>query len=195
MAAIAPREFASKQGAKLRVRTATLEDAPALIACAKRVMAEGRFAVTEAEEFDLTEQQEQDWIQRHLDTPTSLVVVAEVAGQVVGYLDFSCGQRQRIAHRGALAMLVVEECRSVGVGSALLQTLIDWASEQPAVEKLGLAVFANNERAIGLYRKFGFVEEGRRYREIKTGPAEYVDDLLMCRFVDGRDPTSDDSHG
>jgi RimJ/RimL family protein N-acetyltransferase len=47
----------------------------------------------------------------------------------------------------------------------------------------GLAVFATNARAIGLYRKLGFVEEGRRPREVKFGADQYVDDILMYRFV------------
>jgi RimJ/RimL family protein N-acetyltransferase len=65
----------------------------------------------------------------------------------------------------------------------LLQTLIDWAEANPLIEKIGLAVFANNEAAIRLYRKLGFMEEGRRPREMKLGPGQYVDDVLMCRLV------------
>jgi RimJ/RimL family protein N-acetyltransferase len=71
----------------------------------------------------------------------------------------------------------------MGIGTALLQTLIDWAEANPLIEKIGMAVFANNERAIRLYRKLGFVEEGRRPREMKLGPGWYVDDVLMYRFV------------
>jgi ribosomal protein S18 acetylase RimI-like enzyme len=41
----------------------------------------------------------------------------------------------------------------------LLQALVEWAEANPLIEKLRLAVLANNETAIGLYRKLGFVEE------------------------------------
>jgi ribosomal protein S18 acetylase RimI-like enzyme len=38
-------------------------------------------------------------------------------------------------------------------------------------------------KAMGLYRKLGFVEEGRRPRELKLGPEHYIDEILMYRFV------------
>jgi RimJ/RimL family protein N-acetyltransferase len=72
---------------------------------------------------------------------------------------------------------------SGGMGTLLLQALIDWAEAHPAIEKLSLAVLATNTAAIGLYRRFGFIEEGRRPREVKLGPDEYVNDVLMYRFV------------
>lgn len=80
-------------------------------------------------------------------------------------------------------MAIAPEWRGMGVGNALLETLIAWAKTRPRIEKICLAVLADNIPAIGLYRKYGFQEEGRRIREIKTGPDEYSDDLLIYRFV------------
>jgi len=40
-----------------------------------------------------------------------------------------------------------------------------------------------NQPAIALRKKLGFLEEGRRIREIKIAGEKYVDDLLMYRFV------------
>ena len=65
----------------------------------------------------------------------------------------------------------------------MLQILIDWGKSNPTIEKLSLSVLATNCRAIKLYRRFGFVEEGRRINEVKLGPGQYVDDVLMYRFV------------
>jgi RimJ/RimL family protein N-acetyltransferase len=61
--------------------------------------------------------------------------------------------------------------------------MIDWAEANPLLEKISLAANADNENAIRLYRKFGFVEEGRRPKELKLGPNCYADDILMFRFV------------
>ena len=46
-----------------------------------------------------------------------------------------------------------------------------------------LEVFATNEKAIRMYKDFGFTEEGRRQRDIKVGAVSYVDTLAMSRFV------------
>ena len=45
-------------------------------------------------------------------------------------------------------------------------------------------LLATNKPTTTLCRKFGFIEEGRRPGEVKLGPGAYVDDILMCRFVD-----------
>jgi len=150
----------------------------------KSVLIERQFTITEPGEFDLTEDQEREWIKKHLDSPTSVVLVAEVEGRIVGLLDCECGHRRRLAHRAKLGLTVKKEHRGRGVGSALMQALVDWAEGHATITKLGLAVLATNTAAIGLYRKYGFVEEGRRPREVKIGPDQYVDDILMYRFVD-----------
>jgi len=71
----------------------------------------------------------------------------------------------------------------VSGGTALLQALLEWAESNTAIEKVCLDVFAINEPAIRLYKKLGFIEEGRRARDIKRGPEDYVDTVTMCRFV------------
>jgi RimJ/RimL family protein N-acetyltransferase len=40
-------------------------------------------------------------------------------------------------------------------------------------------VFPHNERAIALYRKFGFVEEGRRVKQIRRASGEIWDSIMM----------------
>ena len=184
MSSISPQTFQYKNGDQVVIRSACLDDAPALIKHAETVLTEPNFAVTQADEFDFVEEQEREWIKRHLDSLGSIVLVAEVDGNIVGMLGFECGQRRRLAHRGTLAMSLLKEFRGRGIGSALMQALIEWGENNPNMEKLTLAVLATNKPAIALYGKFGFVEEGRRPREVKLGPRQYVDDILMYRFVD-----------
>ena len=111
------------------------------------------------------------------------VLPAEVLGAVVGCLSFDNGSYRRIAHRGSLAVSVRENWRGQGIGTAMLQALLDWAEANPLIEKIGLSVFANNVDAIRLYERLGFVEEGRQPREMKLGPGEYVDNILMYRLT------------
>ena len=56
---------------------------------------------------------------------------------------------------------VAEEARGRGIGEALFRHLIDKA-EESGCDVVNLEVRAGNEAAIGLYRKLGFVEVGRR---------------------------------
>jgi RimJ/RimL family protein N-acetyltransferase len=58
-----------------------------------------------------------------------------------------------------------------------------WAEQHPSIEKVSLGVFSTNERAITLYKKMGFIEEGRKIKEFKMSDDEYIDDVLMYKLV------------
>jgi RimJ/RimL family protein N-acetyltransferase len=165
------------------VRVAHPDDAAAVLAHGRAVIEEGEFAVTSAEEYTFTDEQERDWIRQYAGDPGKLMIVAEHSRQVIGVLFLESGTRRTISHVATLHISVNRDWRHQGVGTALLQSAIAWAEAHPVIEKLGLAVFSSNTRAIGLYRKLGFVEEGCRPREVKFASGRYVDDLLMYRFV------------
>jgi RimJ/RimL family protein N-acetyltransferase len=182
MAEIEPRRFNLKTSEPCLVRSAEERDAAAILANAREMLT-APFLVTTPEEFDLTEEQERAWIAEHRQKPGWLALVPEVEGQIVGLLNFENGARRRLAHRGSFGMSVLATWRGRGVGDALLTSLLEWARESPLIEKVCLSVFVENDRALRLYRKHGFVEEGRRVREIKHGPGMYADDFIMSRLV------------
>ena len=71
-------------------------------------------------------------------------------------------------------MAVARGWRGRGAGSALLREAIAWARER-GLHKLSLSVFPHNAAAIALYRKFGFVEEGRRVKHYRRASGELWD--------------------
>jgi RimJ/RimL family protein N-acetyltransferase len=79
---------------------------------------------------------------------------------------------------GEIGMAVAREWRGRGVGSALLAAAIEWAHDR-GLHKLSLGVFAHNTAAIELYRKFGFVEEGRRITQYRRANGELWDAIEM----------------
>ena len=100
--------------------------------------------------------------------------VAVADGEVVGsiHLDDS-------GHGYAeIGMAVVREWRGRGVGSALLAAGIEWARSR-GLHKLSLGVFPHNAAGIALYRKFGFVEEGRRIKQFRRQSGELWDSIEM----------------
>src|SRR5262249_36848842 len=73
-----------------------------------------------------------------------------------------------------LGMMVAAEHRGRRVGTALVAAAIDWARSHNR-HKLILSVFPHNEAAIALYRKFGFVEEGRHVKHMRRQNGELWD--------------------
>jgi RimJ/RimL family protein N-acetyltransferase len=100
--------------------------------------------------------------------------VALVGEEIVGELNVS---PSRFGY-GEIGMLVAAGWRGRGVGSALVAAAIDW-SRSRGLHKLSLSVFPHNEAAIALYRKFGFVEEGRRTKHLRRANGELWDLIDM----------------
>lgn len=184
MSTIEQKEFQLKSEEKIIVRNAVPEDAEGLLAFGNGVLTDAtEFFVTEPDEALPSIEDEKKFIQENLDGEGKLAIVAEARYALVGFLNFNNNKRRRQKHGGAFGMSVGKEWRGKGVGSALLQTLLAWAKENSAIEKVCLGVFPENERGLALYKKFGFVEEGRRVREVKMPDGKYVDTILMYRFV------------
>jgi RimJ/RimL family protein N-acetyltransferase len=183
MATLSSKTLDLKSGETVTVRSAQPADAERLLAYIRSVAGETPFFILQADEFNFTDEQERQWIQEHLDDPGKLAISAEISGTIVGFLSFENGPHRRVRHRGTFGISVEKPWRGKGIGAALLQCLIEWGEASPLIEKIGLSVFANNENAIRLYKRFGFVEEGRRPKELKIGPDCYAEDILMYRFV------------
>lgn len=101
-------------------------------------------------------------------------LVAEAAGEIVGSIHVSPSKHGF----GEIGMAVQREWRGRGVGTALMVAAIDWARDH-GLHKLSLSVFAHNDAAVALYRKLGFVEEGRRVKHYRRQSGEVWDVIDM----------------
>jgi RimJ/RimL family protein N-acetyltransferase len=101
-------------------------------------------------------------------------VVADAGGRIVGMIHVEVSR----FGWGELGMLVDAGWRGRGAGSALVLAAIEWSREH-GLHKLCLEVFPTNTAALGLYRKFGFVEEGRRVRHYRRTSGELWDAIVM----------------
>jgi len=108
-------------------------------------------------------------------------IVATAKGRIVGHLGLNRETHSAMTHVASLGMGIRADHRGRGIGAALLAEAIRWA-RWAEIEKLTLSVFPHNERALALYRRFGFAEEGylRGHSKKSTG---YEDEILMARWV------------
>ncbi|WP_053369015.1 GNAT family N-acetyltransferase [Bacillus sp. FJAT-27245] len=165
------------------VRTGTIADAEGTFEVQKSVVAEGRYLMTAPEEFNKTIDQHEEWIKRITSSERETLFVAERNGEIAGFIIFQSPDRKRLSHTGTFGIMISKEHRGQGLGKLLLKTLLDWAEKNPLIEKVSLAVFSTNQRAIAFYKSFGFMEEGRKVKEVKFGENEYADDILMYKSV------------
>lgn len=118
-------------------------------------------------------------------TPDNHMLVAEVEeeGQkkVVGVISLNISPIPRMRHSGSIGIMVHKDYQGKGIGKALFARIIDLADNWLKLVRLELSVFTDNERAINLYKSFGFEIEGRKkYASIRSG--EYADEYLMARY-------------
>lgn len=104
--------------------------------------------------------------------------VAVVEDEVVGWCDISRYERPIHAHRGALGMGIVPTYRGRGLGRLLIETTLEEARRQGFV-RVELSAHADNARAIALYRKVGFVQEGVE-RDAICIDGRYCDIITMA---------------
>ena len=175
---IGPTEHLLKNGRRVTVRLARPDDARAITDFVDRVGQEGRFVLRERATWTLEEERA---TLAAADGTASAFFLAEMDGELCGLLDIARGRWPKNAHVAEFGMSCRADRRGLGVGTALLDRALDWA-RSVGVRKVNLEVFATNDRAIALYRKLGFEEEGRRHREFLI-EAEYVDGILMARWL------------
>jgi ribosomal protein S18 acetylase RimI-like enzyme len=169
-----------RDGTEIRIREATIQDAPDLIRCIKTYIANSEYQVMEANEFAPDLGQGREFIQNFTESDNSLLLVATQNDNIIGNIDITGAKRRRLRHTGLVGLGVSKEYRSKGLGKLLLTTAIDWAKNDSGLEKLWLQIIAGNLPAIKLYKSMGFVEEGRQKNFIRLSEDEYADNLIMA---------------
>jgi len=158
-------------GHELLIREAEAEDARSVLDYVQHVCGESDFLTFGPGEFELNEQQEKEFLGKNRETENKLVILGLIDSRVVSVLNLSGGQRPRIRHCGELGMTVREPYWGSGIGTLMLDAAIAWAKDTNIIKKINLRVRTDNERAISLYEKMGFLKEGTIRKEI---------------FIDGR---------
>jgi ribosomal protein S18 acetylase RimI-like enzyme len=102
-------------------------------------------------------------------------------GAVVGWCDLRPKAAATLRHSAVLGMGVVPEVRGRGVGTRMLAATLAGADAR-GLRRAELVVRADNHAAIALYRRFGFVEEGRCRQYLQVHGEDH-DALLMARLV------------
>jgi RimJ/RimL family protein N-acetyltransferase len=103
--------------------------------------------------------------------------VVEADGRAVGRCTLM--HEDPLTRSAEIGIALSSSARGRGVGTAALDQLVEFAFVRRNLRRLQLSVLATNAAAIKVYRKLGFVEEGRR-REACWVRGGYEDEVLMA---------------
>lgn len=114
-------------------------------------------------------------------TERQVQLVALNDGQVIGHIGLDQYARIRQGHVGTVYMGVALAWHGNGVGSRLMEAVLEVADNWMNLRRIELTVYADNEAAQRLYRKFGFEVEGR-LRDYAVRDGVFADAMSMARL-------------
>lgn len=161
------------------LRTATPDDAEAIAAVWRAIVAEGGLTVVDP---PFTVAQERAYLEQL--SPRGRQTVAVVGQIVVGFqsLDPYATFTRAMDHVGVLGTFVLRPWRGRGLGRRLTEATLAHA-RQVGFAKFVVAVRADNPGAQAFYRALGFQPCGRLTRQAFVD-GRYVDELLFEMFLD-----------
>lgn len=180
----AAREIILKDGRKCILRSPEKKDAPEMLRYMVKVLSETPFLLSSPEEFAaMPIEKEEAFIENGLNNDRIVMITAFDGDRIIGTADLrAAGSRQRVSHRCAMGITILKEYWGVGLGSQIMQAIIDCAREI-GYEQLELEVVADNRRAINLYTKFGFTVYGCHPHKIRYEDGTYASDYLMYKAL------------
>jgi len=110
-------------------------------------------------------------------------LVAEYGGKVIGFASSYYDQDFSRFLTADVAVAVHRDYQNSGVGSCLMEKLIQYIKDFTAILRLELGVFADNENAIKLYKKFGFRQYGRD-KMVGLYKGKMEDHIFMSLHID-----------
>jgi L-amino acid N-acyltransferase YncA len=141
----------------VRVRRASVDDAPAVADVLNSVIAEGKYTLLDRA---FSVQEERDFLAAMAGRNAALYV-AEIDGQIVGIqsLDLFSDLADSVRHVATVGTWLRREFRGCGIGRLLAEESFRFARSH-GYTKIMIQVLADNHPALRFYRSLGFQEIG-----------------------------------
>ena len=175
----APKTITLKDGRKAILRSPLPEqDAEDMCRYLVDTASETPYLLNYPEEWDgLTVAWEREKLQRFLEDPNVLMLVAEVDGRIAGNSQVAFKSRIKMRHRASVAIGLRQAYWNLGIGTAMFRELIETARQREGVLQLELEFIEGNSRARALYEKMGF-----RIVAIKPNNIRLKDGTLLNEY-------------
>ena len=156
----------------IEYRSAIGSDAHALAEYVRTVGGETDFLSYGKDTFNMSDEREARFIERFGKSEKDIMLIALEDGKIVANASLEASRVARYSHRSELSITVLKEYWGRGIGSRLMEIMIGFAKEK-GIEMIYLEARADNERAIALYKKFGFVKKGEIDKFFKINEKYY----------------------
>lgn len=172
-------EYRLRNGKSVIIRKPTIEDAISIINIISSADSETKFLARNPGEFEVTEEQEKEFICNILEDNDQDWFVAEYDGEVVGQCSVGLIRRtERCRHRAEVTFVILKDYCGLGIGGKLMQQCINWCKDKNLTQ-IELSVVEDNKPAITMYESFGFRVTGTIPKAMKYKDGTFADEIFM----------------
>lgn len=172
-----------KNGTILTIREATKYDAEASIVYGNKVGGETDFLSFGLNEFNKTVDDQKSTFTDISKTNNTIFILGILDGTIVSMANISASQKARLQHVGSIGISVLKDYWKLGIGTAMMQTLINFSKKSGVIRKLKLVVSEDNPKALELYKKLGFTIDGKVERDFYIN-GKFSTGIYMGLFID-----------
>ncbi|MDO4529017.1 MAG: GNAT family N-acetyltransferase [Lachnospiraceae bacterium] len=166
-------------GKEALIRNADESDGNAVFEIFNRTHEETDYLLSYPDENSFGPEQEAQFLKEKTISPNETELIAIVDGKIVATAGIEAvGKKYKVKHRADFGISVLKEYWGLGLGKALTEACIQCAKDA-GYDQVELNVVAENDRAISLYRSFGFVEYGRNPRGFNSKISGYQELVYM----------------
>ena len=173
------QQITLKNGSVAVLRNGVESDGSAVLENFNLMHEETDYLLSYPDENNFDSEKEGWFLEQKTASANEIEIIAFVDGKVVGTAGIEAvGTKYKVRHRAEFGISVLKEYWGLGIGRALTEACIKCAKEA-GYAQLELSVVAENESAIALYQKEGFVEYGRNPRGFNSRISGYQEVVYM----------------
>ncbi|WP_326909743.1 GNAT family N-acetyltransferase [Sedimentibacter sp. MB31-C6] len=176
------REVKLKNGYNLILKKAEVEDAPKMIEYLNIIGGQSDNLLFGKNEFHLNIEQEKEYLKNLSNTPNTLMLLGLIDNRLVSTAQISASSRKRISHNSEIAISVLKDYWHIGIGTAVMEELINFAKSTATIRNVTLGVRKGNDNAIKLYEKLGFIKVGE-HKDFFNIDGKFYDEILMEMYI------------
>ena len=176
-------EYLLKNGKNVVIRKPQPEDAEGIIHVMAIADTETLFLARNPGEFSTPVEREREIITNILNDNDVEWFVAVYEGKVIGQCSVGLVRRNaRYRHRAEVAFVILKDYWNLGIGGKMMEECIQWCKDK-GVTQIELDVVKDNERAIKMYRNFGFEITGTISKALHYQDGTYADEYTMIKNI------------
>lgn len=168
-----------KNGKTCILRNPNCEDAQSILYHMILTSGETENMLRYSDEIIMTEAEERTYLSDIQSSSDAIMISAVIDGKIVANAGFNpVSKFEKCRHRAEFGISIQKEYWGCGIGSYVMSAILETA-RQAGYEQIELSVVTDNNRAIALYKKYGFGIFGMNEKAFRCRNGKYQALYLM----------------